>query len=118
VGNIKARYLARTAPKWGDGSALLQWRLLILRGVILVFIAIGTFLFFGINASGVVTLWFVVWGVLLAVGVLLQFRNYRVASRTLGVRLTLTSFPAIDESKYVEWCRSHELTPYSAATEH
>jgi hypothetical protein len=119
VGNIKARYLARTAPKWGSPSALIQWRLLILRGAILIVVALGMVLFFGVNASGaVVTLWFVLSGVLLAVGVLLQFRNYRAASRTLGVRLTLTSFPPSDEAKYVEWCQSHHLTPYSAATKH
>jgi hypothetical protein len=88
-----------------------------LRGVMLVYIAVGMILLFGINASGsVVASYLILLAVLLFVGVLLQFRNYRLASRTLGVRLTLTSFPPSDETKYVEWCKTRHLTPYGAAS--
>lgn len=114
MSNLKTEYLERSAPKWGQASAVLQWKLLILRGAMLLVIVLGMILLFAFDPStSLVVLWFVLATTLLASGMVLQIRNYRVASKTLGVRLTLTSLPPSNEAKYLQWCRSRHLTPYS-----
>ena len=108
----KKQFLDVMAPKWGPAAAVTQWWLLKVR---LASVVAALLLLTSIGGFG---LQLFVTGELLLLATFgawffLQLKSFGEASRSL--RVSWNSTPPTNPGKYVTWCLSQGLKPYSAS---
>jgi hypothetical protein len=117
----KEKYLAVTAPKWGDEAAEYGWKLFQWAkwaAPLFCFIATANIMVREGETAAGLGLAIATACLMTALGarvLVLQRKKFEAAGQTLGVPVNRRSSPPSKAPAYLAWCRRNGITPYAAS---